>query len=731
MTEHERFKVAILLGALLPGLIGAQTPSAPPDRKGAVQTSADVTVVEIPVYVAGSNGRPVRGLTKADFELYDEGKRVDGFDLDVIDLEDFTKQTVTPDIPLPPAAQRHFFFLFDLTFGQPINVARARHAAVNFVQNTMKNGDLGAVATVDVEKGIKFVLAFTADRDQLSAALSSLSLPSLLPATADPLALTIFDPSGNASVSGGSTAESGQTANDAEWADILASIKRASDKNFDAYSSGRIQALSKELSGLARMLSSIHGRKNVVYFSEGFDQKLLSGVTGEMSGRTVGDQIVYGAHQYVDTTDQFGRSELRSALEEMYQVFKRSDCAIYTVDIAGLAPQAAASVEGISPTDRGASTARLGSRGRGQDSLYAFAAETGGQFFKNSNDLGEHLEKLQEQTALVYLLTYSPGDLREPGRFHSLKVKVKSSGAQVSSRPGYYEPRAWSKLTPGERRLLAAQQITYGLPRTDIAARAIATPLLAGDRDGARVPVILEIPGDTLVRQALGDKLNLEIYAYASDQRLRTKGFFSQSIGLDLARIGPQLSASGLKFYGEMYLPPGMYWLKVLIRIAETGRSGLIIVPVTVPSHENRQLFTVGPLFHETAGNWLMVKARAKPGSPAAGSYPFISRGTSFIPAADPVLDRTGESALSLYVYNAPAGDEFDVRGEVRGKTGVRLGPAAISKVSSSRDAGGPLNLLCSFRPEKLEKGSYTLWVGIKDRATGTEGESLGFFEVR
>jgi len=723
--------VALLVAGLLPVIAGAQAPVPTPDRKGAVATSADVTIVEIPVYVAGKDGRPVRGLTKADFELYDEGKRVDGFDLEIIDLEDFKNQTVTPDVPLPPAAQRHFFFLFDLTYGQPVNVAKARHAAINFVQNTMKNGDLGAVATVDVEKGIKLVLSFTPDRDQLSAALSSLSLPSLLPATGDPLALTIFDPSLNASVSGVSTQGKIQAQGDTEWADILGAAKRASDRNFDDYSQGRVQALSNELSGLARMLNSIHGRKNVVYFSEGFDQKLLSGVTGASSGQTTGDQIVSGQHWYVDTTDQYGRSALRSALEDMYQIFKRSDCVIYTVDISGLAALPNASVEGTSSVDRGGSTARLGSRGRGQDSLYAFAAETGGQLFKNSNEVGEHLEKLQEQTALVYLITYSPSDLKEAGRFHNLKVKVKTSGAQVSFRAGYYEARPWSKLTPAERRLVAAQQVAYGLPRTDIPARVLATPILATDRDGARVPVILEIPGDALVKQALGDKMTLEIYAYASDQRLRTKGFLSQSLGLDLARIGPQLSASGLKFYGELFLPPGTYWLKVLIRIAETGRSGLIIVPVTVPSRENLQLFTVGPLFHETAGKWVMIKAPTKAGSPAAGPYPFVSRGDSFVPAADPVLDRAGETALSLFLYNAPAGADFDVRGEIRGKTGVRLGPAMISKVSSSREGGGALNLLCSFRPEKLEKGSYTLWVGVKDRATGSEGETLGFFEVR
>ncbi len=733
MPRHGRFKVAILLGALLPGLIGAQTPSGSPDRKGAVQTSADITVVEIPVYVAGSDGRPVRGLTKADFELFDEGKRVTGWDLEVIDLEDFSRQTVTPDVPLPPAAQRHFFFLFDLTFAQAINVAKARHAAVDFVQNTMKNGDLGAVATIDVEKGLKLVLAFTPDRDQLAVALSTLALPNVISPTSDPLALTIFDPSVNSAATGvdfGASQGTGQSLRDTEWADILSTFAKRNAKNDDAYVAGKIAAISKELSGLARMLSSVHGRKNVVYFSEGPDAKLVSGMTGPMSGRTEGDNIVSGAHWNVDPEDKFGRTDLRMALDEMFQIFKRSDCVIYPVDIAGLAPQASASVEGTSSTDRSASTSRLGSRGRGQDSLYLFAAETGGQLFKNSNDLKEHLEKLQEETALVYLLTYTPGDLREPGRFHNLKVKVKASGAQVSFRAGYYEPRPWSKLTPVERRLLAAQQITYGLPRTDIPARAIATPFLAGDRDGARVPVILEIPGAPLIRQALGDSLNLEIFAYATDEKLKTKGFLSQALGLDLKRIGSQLGSSGIKYYGEMFLPPGNYWMRVLVRIAETGRSGLLIFPVTVPARENRQLFAAGPVFHDAPGKWLMVKAPPRAGA-APAPYPFVSGGESFIPSAGLLLDSSGEGRLSVYVFNSSSDGDLEVKGEIRGKTGVRLGPAALSKIASSREAGGPLNVLCSFRPEKLAKGAYSLWIGVKDRATGAEGETLGFFEVR
>ena len=721
-----------LLVVTVPVSGAAQAPAGiSPPNKGTVQASADVTVVEVPVYVAGRDGKPVRGLTKADFELYDEGKLADGWDLEVIDLEDFGRQTTAADMPLPLAAQRHYLFLFDLTFSQTLNIAKARHAAVAFVENGMKNGDLGAVATVDVEKGLRLVLSFTPDRDQLAAALTTLALPTLTSPVSDPLALTIFDPTTSPGIVGGATARTGAvTGNDAEWADTLAAFVSMQEKSFDSYQQGRVRGLSKSLSDLARTLNSVRGRKNVIYFSEGFDSKLLSGITGSAAGRTEGDQIVFGEMWRVDSENRYGRNDIRIALDEMFQIFKRTDCVLHAVDVAGLAKQGSASVEGVLSSDFGGNS-QLASRGRGRDSLYTMSSETGGQFFQNSNDMREHLETLQQETSLVYLLSYSPAVLTEPGRYHNLKVKVKASGAQVSFRAGYYEPRPWSKLTPIEKRLLAAQQIAYGLPRNDIPARAIVMPLLSPDHGRARTPVVVEIPGDTLLKQAVGDKLNLEIYAYATDQALKTKGFLSQSISLDLNRVGPQLAASGIKFYGELSLPPGTYWLKILLRISETGRSGLLIVPVTVPPPENRQLFALGPLFHEPPGRWVMVKAVPRPNAPPAAPYPFISKGDSFIPGAEPVLNPSAETTLSVFVYNAPPGADLDIRGEIRGKAGLRLGPATLTKTASVRTgADERLDLLCAFRPEKLGKGSYTLWIAVRDPATGAEGETLGFFEV-
>jgi VWFA-related protein len=712
----------------LPAASAASAADVLTSRKGGVRASTDVTLVEVPVWVAGKDGHPMRGLTKDDFELFDDGKRVQTWDLEVIDLADFARRTVTPDVPLPPAAQRHFLFLFDLSFSQPIKIARARSAAIDFVRSGMKNGDLGAVATVDVEKGLKLVLSFTTDRDQLAAAVSTLGIPSLTQPTADPLSLVIYNPAPGVGTHVGQFGA--QSTAEYEFADTLAAFVQMQEEVFDTYVQGRIRSLSRFLSDLARTLNSVRGRKNVIYFSEGFDSKLLSGVTGANAGEEEASRIISGQYWRVDPEGRYGRSEVRQALEKMFEIFRKTDCVIHTVDVSGLVTGTTA--EGLSSVDTETATARLGSRGRGRDALYALASETGGQLFKNSNDIAKELEQLQEQTSLVYLLTYTPDDLKEPGRYHSLKVKVKASGARPSSRAGYYEPIPYSKLTPVERRILAAQQIAYGLPRSDIPATALATPLLSERGTGAIVPVILEIPGEPLVRNAVGEKLNLEIYAYATNKALKIKDFLAQTLSLDLARVGPQLAASGIKFYGELFLPPGTYWLKILIRIADTGRSGLLIVPVTVPPPDSRQLFALTPLFHEPPGQWLMVKAVPRPNAPRRGSYPFVSKGESFIPSAGPVLEPSRPADLSVFVYNTHDGDDVEVSGEIRGKGGVPLGPAALKKVALSRAGeGAPLNVLCSFRPGGLEKGSYTLRVNVKDLSSGSQGETLGFFEVR
>ncbi len=76
------------------------------------------------------------------------------------------------------------------------------------------------------------------------------------------------------------------------------------------------------------------------------------------------------------------------------------------------------------------------------DFLAELAAGTGGTFFQNSNDLDEGFRRLAAAPEYIYLLGFSPQNLKLDGNFHSLKVTLKNgSGVTIQARRGYYAPK--------------------------------------------------------------------------------------------------------------------------------------------------------------------------------------------------------------------------------------------------------------------------------------------------
>jgi VWFA-related protein len=82
-------------------------------------------------------------------------------------------------------------------------------------------------------------------------------------------------------------------------------------------------------------------------------------------------------------------------------------------------------------------------RGLGQQrfpSLWeSVASETGGDYFR-SNDLDRAFRQVVVESSGFYLLGYAPTERRLDGRFHKIKVRVKSSGLDVRARMGYWAP---------------------------------------------------------------------------------------------------------------------------------------------------------------------------------------------------------------------------------------------------------------------------------------------------
>ena len=111
------------------------------------------------------------------------------------------------------------------------------------------------------------------------------------------------------------------------------------------------------------------------------------------------------------------------------------------------------------------------------------ANETGGELFKDANNLREPLDRVLERTSVTYLLTFERSDLKPDGGYHKLRVKAKlPPGARLTHRTGYYAPRPFKELDPLEKNLLASDRIASAAPRRDVALDVLAAAFRASPR---------------------------------------------------------------------------------------------------------------------------------------------------------------------------------------------------------------------------------------------------------
>src|SRR5437016_9601215 len=137
--------IVLLLFAIgAPALAGS---GRSPAEAASLKETVTVSVVEVPVTVVARDGNPLRGLTAANFEVIDEGKKRAITSFDAIDFA--SKEVAQAISPLNPAARRNFMLVFDLAFSQPSSIVRAQQAARDFIGKSMLPRDRVAVATLD------------------------------------------------------------------------------------------------------------------------------------------------------------------------------------------------------------------------------------------------------------------------------------------------------------------------------------------------------------------------------------------------------------------------------------------------------------------------------------------------------------------------------------------------------------------------------------------------------
>ena len=173
----------------------------------------------------------------------------------------------------------------------------------------------------------------------------------------------------------------------------------------EVFSAGTLGAIQY----IVRGVSELPGRKSVVVLSDGF--------------------------RLADADRRYGR--VWESLRSLVDSANRAGVVIYTIDTRGVVAAGPAAEDGSLES----ADARLVDLRATQDGLDVLAADTGGLFLRNANDLEGALRRTFDDQRGYYLIGYVPDSAtfsEWTPRFHSLRVRVTRPGLRVRSRRGFF-----------------------------------------------------------------------------------------------------------------------------------------------------------------------------------------------------------------------------------------------------------------------------------------------------
>jgi len=683
------------------------TPARAEDqKKKPLVFGSDVALVQVPVFVSGRGGGAVPGLTAKDFAVQQDGKDVEVVSFRYVDT---SAPELQEEIRQTSAARRRFLLLFDKSFTDPAGLARARGAAKEFVRTGLAESDLVGVATFDFLRGIKLVANFTEDRRVAEHAIHTLGVASLT-RISDPLAIaadfaaTDLTPERD-SLNQGDTPTA--LVNDV----IAALATRARSAEEQSYQA-RVRTLLESFEQLGLALRRIGGRKQVVYFSTGFSSSLLGGQDKADQTRA-SEAIVAGRIWEVDSDARYGDARMRGLVQDSMESLSRADAVVHSVDLSGLGKKE----EYLQTASSGMATRDSS----GRESLGIIAAETGGRFFKDANNLLPVLREMADMTSRYYVLGVQPREVKPDGGFRKLKVRLKPRGMRISHRPGFFERSAIAEAAPPptlQRQFEAAELLVAGdgggAAQDQVPFRVLILPVPT-DTDKQSLGLVVQVPRSS-ISATVGP---LEMYGYATSESGEVAGHFAHFLRLN--NEDPQAPRAGnpdfqgLSFAGRFDVPPGRYQLKFLVQRPQTGESTTRFFEVTVPERQAARGFLLPPLFMDNGQGWLEVALRS--GEYSGLPVDIQLAGAHFLPRTDMTVRPGRRERMVLIAYDPstardPAVD-IDIRSFLADDAGNRFPPGAMTVEKVLNGDDGRRSYLLGFTPGDIPPGDYTLRVHL------------------
>jgi VWFA-related protein len=696
----KKLLLCFFIAALLPFNVASQTPSngvAQGASEGQFTLKTTTEVVLVNVTVKDKDGKFIKDLKASDFSVLEDGKKQDVISVDA-ENTDSVVTSETPTAPLlgnltttganktaaaPAPAEplqesdlkdrRLIVLFFDLGSMQPEEVERAGKSAADYVDTKMAAADL--VSVVSLSNSLSVDQDFTSDKEQLKTVLAK------------------FNTGANEGLGDAATADT--TGDSTDTTTDAANGFTPDETEYNVFNTDRrLQALTS----IATDLSKIQQRKSLIYFSGG-----------------------------IQRTGVENQTQLRVATNAA----QKANLAFYPVDVRGLQ----AIIPGGSAGGGGRGGGGRGGGGSGnysgasvlsaynsnlqtQETLATLATDTGGKAFLDSNDFAPAFTKVQEDTSFYYLLGYISNNSLRDGRYRRITVRVNRSDlkdAKLSYRQGYYSPADFQHSTKETREQQLQDQLVSDIPSSDFPVFLSTGYFRLGD-NRYFVPVSLVVPGSQIpfTRASDQDRATLDVIGIVRDEAKRPFNQLRDTVKLAV-NTSQDVQRKNVQYDTGLFLPPGQYDLKLVVRENQTGRMATFEANVTVPD------LKAAPVKVSS----IILSNQKQPAK--AKNNPLVYEGSEIVPNVTHVFSSGQHLYLYYEVYDPAKPADATDKTAARVLTNVAFYKGAVKAYETPLVKAEAVNV-----PERkatgfeldvpladLKPGFYTCQVNVIDDASG------------
>jgi VWFA-related protein len=565
LRSARRLTLHLLL--LIYGLHALDLPASAQSSEKTPTFHSKVRVVLVNVVVTDGKNQPVTGLQPDDFQVFD-----DGVPQTLASFEQSKEATPAQArlTPLPPHVYTNApavdltdsvnVVLLDMLNTQLMDQAYVREQIIKYLRQIQPGSRL---AIFTLTSRLHMVHRFTSDPAQLLALFTGKK------GAANPVAslLLLSDTEGDSD-----QAQNSQMLVNGEG-QALAMAHRGFYAMTQMQWEQRIRITLRALQLLGLYLSSIPGRKNVIWFAGSFPVSF-----------------------FPDTNQPDPFREVRSFQKDIQETDE-----LLTVGQVALYPIAA---EGLTANPPGVSPQRAnGLRAENQLAMERLAEDTGGHAFYNTNGLGMAMVTAINNGAHYYTLSYKPTDQKVDGKLHHIRIKLRHHKYHLAYRRGYYAEEA-----NAERKLSAqtsenddplipimqlgspdTTQVLYKIRILPLATQPPPDAPRAGSNTELKAPftrygVDFAIPPDSLKLNVTSDGVHhgsLEVRLMVYDAKGKPLNLVAQHIGLTLApKVYGVFQRGGLQVHEDIDVPAGRTYLTTGIYDWASRRAGSLEIPL-------------------------------------------------------------------------------------------------------------------------------------------------------